>query len=244
MFALPLERALLLPYRSTLTSTSQSKSEKRKLSPRTLPLHAQSSQTPKNTKKVNFFAIGGAKRTMSVFFSLTHMSESFPKRVRMFQCNTCKEKLPIEQKCHGLMCKECKKAKSRNARAKKTEAKQDAKKARFVTAQDWWKFNENLTQTNSRYLPPKKEEFASIEAFEEAMVRHSQREVEGGLGRQSARQYRENENSVRREVYSEEGRASNDVNDFFSTRVTPRPAAPPAARGQHGGQPGSEGPGV
>lgn len=31
MFALPLERTLLLPYRSTLTSTSQSKSEKRKV---------------------------------------------------------------------------------------------------------------------------------------------------------------------------------------------------------------------
>lgn len=175
--------------------------------------------TQKHKKNPIFLPLRGAvsKRTMSVFFSLTHMSESFPERVRMFQltfqCNTCKEKLPIEQKYHGRMCKECKKAKSRNATAKKREAKQDAKKARFVTAQDWWDLNVKITQTNSKYLLPKKEEFASIEAFEEAMVRHRKREVEGGLGRQSARQYQENANSVKREVYSamkttEEGRDS------------------------------------
>ena len=123
--------------------------------------------------------------------------------ITMFQCNTCKKELPIEQKYHGRMCKECKKAKSHNARAKKTEAKQDAKKARFVTAQDWWDFNVQITQTKSRYLPPNKEEFASIEAFEEAMVLHSEREVEGGLGRQSVNQYRENGNEVKREVYAE-----------------------------------------
>ena len=79
-----------------------------------------------------------------------------------FQCNQCKQDLPIEQKFHGRMCRECKKAKSRKQTANKKEGRENARKARFVTAEDWWSFNVNNKQHNLRYVPPKRDEFASM----------------------------------------------------------------------------------
>jgi hypothetical protein len=130
------------------------------------------------------------------------------KKGKMFRCNDPKHEgdswLPLNEKGHGRKCKSCKAADSRRRTAERAAEKKLARKARFDSAESWEAFNRNeflRKDRKHRYVVPVREEFESVEAFDDAWRLHERRQKDGGEGRMSVREYMDRDNARRREAY-------------------------------------------
>lgn len=123
------------------------------------------------------------------------------------QCHAGARLIPeAEQTKFGFLCRSCVNAEQRGRNDVKSVAKSLEKVARFKTAEEWFQLNRDKAQTRGRHVVPKREEFATAEAFEAAQAMERQRNVDGDELRMSKREQADRCNEALRKVYAEKKR--------------------------------------
>lgn len=113
--------------------------------------------------------------------------------------------LPLSLKGHGRKCKKCKALDSKKAHKQKQSDLLESRKCRFKTAEDWNKWNRDQYEAKEgkhRHVVPKEEEFEARDEFLKACRMEQERQVNGGDGRDSLRNYMDRDNKRKRETYA------------------------------------------
>jgi len=101
-------------------------------------------------------------------------------------------------------CKSCVSNKKKRQREEKQNAKKEASIGRFKTGQEYFdyfnsKCNNNTDGRNHRFYEPKREEFATTKAYDDAVALKRQRDIEGDSQRASRAEYYERDKPKQQE---------------------------------------------